>query len=472
MKVKLTFAELQQLKPHPLCALLNNESYRPSAEEIAALRTSIARHGVRARAVLVPDKDGNPVVLDGWNTIQQVIAVYGHGKTDQEVAAAVNELLNNMELLGDFKDHEVSYVEGAQLGGRNTDAAQRAALVIDLHNFTDTERSSHSVESLAEFASVSKRTVEKVRRIDKEGCAELGRAIRVGRVSLNDAIELLALSKGQQDEVLTRLMKDLRAVKEAVAEIRAAKATEKTAEAERGGATDVGGRTDLSADVQAATMLAKSKREQNEIIAKGPKAVKAEGQKMRAQRAVTDKNDALAQMLKIEQATTEQQRAKALAAAGFAPGYGKRNVDAALDQAAAERGSERHTPPIAPEQPTAFEEEMATPGAPRAKGAPAASSGPGIVDLQMELRLWWKGKTVAERAALLRGLESLIEAAWDASGPGRIAWARSLFGTDPPVPLMNGTSVSLAIAEQSARVKRKTRDADTLRLCEMIEGRI
>jgi hypothetical protein len=62
--------------------------------------------------------------------------------------------------------------------------------------------------------------------------------------------------------------------------------------------------------------------------------------------------------------------------------------------------------------------EMATPVAPRVKDAPAAGSGPGpgIADLQMELRLWWKDKTRAERAALLPGLEGAIDAAWDA-GP-------------------------------------------------------
>jgi hypothetical protein len=47
----------------------------------------------------------------------------------------------------------------------------------------------------------------------------------------------------------------------------------------------------------------------------------------------------------------------------------------------------------------------------------AASSGPGIADLQMELRAWWKGKTVAERAALLRELEDVMDAAWDACSP-------------------------------------------------------
>jgi hypothetical protein len=112
--------------------------------------------------------------------------------------------------------------------------------------------------------------------------------------------------------------------------------------------------------------------------------------------------------------------------------------------------------------------EMATPVAPRAKGAPPAVSGPVVADLQIELRLWWKGKTRAERAAMVRGLDGIMEAAWDVSSPGE----REAFTRHRLDPRMNGTaSDTMALIEQSARVKRKTRDADTLRLCEMIEGR-
>jgi hypothetical protein len=167
------------------------------------------------------------------------------------------------------------------------------------------------------------------------------------------------------------------------------------------------------------------------------------------------------------------------------PGYGKRNVQSVLDQIAAERGVDRHAPPAALGEATAqFDDEMATPVAPRAKGVPAASAGPGIADLQMELRLWWKGKTVAERAAMLKGLEGGLDAAWNAATDGeqgRFMKARWVESAPPDVDAAAdaigtrrpyGSRVNLALVEQSARVKRKTRDADVLRLCEMIEGRL
>jgi hypothetical protein len=96
----------------------------------------------------------------------------------------------------------------------------------------------------------------------------------------------------------------------------------------------------------------------------------------------------------------------------------------------------------------------------------------------MELRLWWKDKTRAERAALLRGLEGAIDAAWDA-GPASAQEAflqqhiGEFLAARGPVAgqKMNGVAGNVALIEQAAKVKRKTRDLDTLRLCEMIEAR-
>jgi hypothetical protein len=120
---------------------------------------------------------------------------------------------------------------------------------------------------------------------------------------------------------------------------------------------------------------------------------------------------------------------------------------------------------------------------------PAAISGPGIADLQMELRLWWKGKTVAERAALLRGLEDVMDAAWDACSPlaqetflqrhmgellairGPTTLEQRAAASGAVRGQMNGVAGNVALIEQCAKVKRKTRDFDTLRLCEMIEAR-
>jgi hypothetical protein len=274
VKVKMTFEELRQLRPHPLCALLNSESYKPADEDLAALRTSIAQHGVRARAVLVPGEDGEPVVLDGWNTIQQFMAVYGHGRTEADVEAALNELAGNMEFLDDFQAHADSYVEGAQLGRRTFNSAQRAAFVLDSYNSRNRDGPSLSRETLAEIAKVSVRTVARVRQIDKEGCTELQHAIRIRRVSIDDAIDLIELSRGQQTEVLDRLRKDPQAVKAAVAAIRAervktmtpAPATEPPA---AGSAATDGPRTDVQQFVSVASARSHSR---SDIFSTAPTA--------------------------------------------------------------------------------------------------------------------------------------------------------------------------------------------------------
>jgi hypothetical protein len=230
MKIKLTFRELRELKPHPLCALLNSEEYQPSREELEILRSSIAANGVRARVVLMQGVNGEMLIADGTNTIRQFMAVYGHGRTEAEVEQGLIELGANTELLEDLNEDQIGkYILAAQLGRRNLDAAQRAALVIDAYQLQGGAAAALSLESLAEISSTSRRTVINVRRVDREGCTALQHAIRIRSVSLDDAIDLLELSKGEQAEVLDRLKKDPRAVKAEVARIRAERERAKAA---------------------------------------------------------------------------------------------------------------------------------------------------------------------------------------------------------------------------------------------------
>jgi hypothetical protein len=89
----------------------------------------------------------------------------------------------------------------------------------------------------------------------------------------------------------------------------------------------------------AEALLTKSKGEQRELVAQGPEAAKAAAAAVRA-----------------EQATAKDALATAMAGRPLAPGDG----EAVLDQAAVERGIDRHAPSRTPEPPTAFEQEMAT----------------------------------------------------------------------------------------------------------------
>jgi hypothetical protein len=307
---------------------------------------------------------------------------------------------------------EDEFLKLQQLARRNLSKGQRAQLSIKVFQRESGAPGAPSIDSQRKNSGVSRRTQMRAGRVSRQATPALEEMVGLGKVSSKDAEVLVAT---------------------------------------------------------------KSKREQAELVAQGPEAVKAAAKAVRAAKAAKDQaaKDALVAAMAGAPATDDEIKA------GIALTHtGKHNVEAALDQVAAERGVDRHAAVASMvEPPTAFDQKMATPVAPRAKGAPAASAGPGIADLQMELRLYWKGATLAEQVALLRGLEGVADAAFVAdttAGKRRLVVGRwdEISGLKGEAAGGNGAAPDkMALVEQSAKVKRKTRDADTLRLCEMIEGR-
>jgi hypothetical protein len=175
---------------------------------------------------------------------------------------------------------EDEFLRLQQLARRNLSKGQRAQLAVSVFQRDAVLPGSPSLESQRKISGVSRPTQVRARQVSNKGTPELEAAVREGKVSSKDAAI-------------------------------------------------------LAANI--------SKREQAELVAQGPEAVKAATKAVRAAKAAKEaaNKDALAAAMAVLRPP--------------APGDGRRNVEAALDQAAAERGVDCHAPPRAPEPPTAFE---------------------------------------------------------------------------------------------------------------------
>lgn len=179
------------------------------SKQYADLQESIEKQGVLVPITLYDGK-----VLEGWNRYSIV----------QDIIEAGGKLPGTVPYTT-FKGNEVEaleYVMGTNLNRRHITEDKRAALVLNFRKKLEKlapEKSEDEIdEATAKHTETSKRTVQRVKAVDKKASPEVKEALEKGEITPATAEKLTKADPAKVAKALEKAKKEKKATKATVAE--------------------------------------------------------------------------------------------------------------------------------------------------------------------------------------------------------------------------------------------------------------